>query len=73
MSAAWFLSGMFIRNCILSTGNKSSEKKLSELEDSQGKVETELQEKITSLEKEVENANTRLADFKRRGAVFTPF
>ncbi|XP_034166487.2 nucleoprotein TPR isoform X3 [Pangasianodon hypophthalmus] len=47
--------------------NKSSEKKLSELEDSQGKVEAELQEKIRNLEKEVENANTRLADFKRRG------
>ncbi|KAK3560903.1 hypothetical protein QTP86_022909 [Hemibagrus guttatus] len=47
--------------------NKCSEKKLSELEGSQGKVETELQEKIRNLEKEVENANTCLADFKRRG------
>ncbi|XP_058269448.1 nucleoprotein TPR isoform X3 [Hemibagrus wyckioides] len=47
--------------------NKSSEKKLSELEGSQGKVEAELQEKIRNLEKEVENANTCLADFKRRG------
>lgn len=52
------------------TANKSSEKKISELEGSQGKVEAELQEKIRNLEREVENANTRLADFKRRGAVF---
>ncbi|GAA6102968.1 nucleoprotein TPR isoform X3 [Tachysurus ichikawai] len=47
--------------------NNISEKKLSELEGSQGKVEAELQEKIRNLEKEVENANTCLADFKRRG------
>uniref|UniRef100_W5UJA0 Nucleoprotein TPR n=1 Tax=Ictalurus punctatus TaxID=7998 RepID=W5UJA0_ICTPU len=47
--------------------SKISEKKLSELEGSQGKVEAELQEKIRNLEKEVENANTHLADFKRRG------
>ncbi|KAM9468929.1 nucleoprotein TPR-like isoform 3-T3 [Clarias gariepinus] len=47
--------------------NKITEKKLSELENSQGKVEAELQEKIKNLEKEVENANKHLADFKRRG------
>ncbi|TSN03387.1 Nucleoprotein TPR [Bagarius yarrelli] len=47
--------------------NKVFEKKIAELEGSQGKVEAELQEKIRNLEKEVENANTRLADFKRRG------
>lgn len=55
--------------CFLPTANKSLEKKLSELEASQGKVEAELQENIRNLEKEVENANTCLADFKRRGAV----
>ncbi|KAI5099153.1 nucleoprotein TPR isoform X2, partial [Silurus meridionalis] len=47
--------------------NKTSEKKLSELEGSQGTVKAELQERISTLEKEVENANTCLADFKRRG------
>lgn len=56
--------------CFLPTASKSSEKKLAELEDSQGKVEAELQEKIRNLEKEAENATTQLADFKRRGAVF---
>lgn len=61
---------MYIRKCFLPTANNISEKKLSELEGSQGKVEAELQEKIRNLEKEVENANTCLADFKRRGAVF---
>lgn len=65
------VSSMFMWNC--QTDNKSSEQKLSELESSQGKVEAELQEKIRSLEKEVENANTNLADFKRRGADFHPY
>lgn len=64
------VSSMCIWKCFLPTANKSCEKKLSELEDSQGKVEAELQEKIRNLEKEVESANTHLADFKRRGAVF---
>ncbi|XP_062873069.1 nucleoprotein TPR isoform X2 [Trichomycterus rosablanca] len=47
--------------------SKATEKKFAELEGSQGKVEAELQEKIKCLEKELENAKTSLADFKRRG------
>ncbi|XP_051554060.1 nucleoprotein TPR-like isoform X2 [Myxocyprinus asiaticus] len=47
--------------------NKGTQKKLSELEGVREKVESELQEKMRNLEKELENANTRHADFKRRG------
>ncbi|XP_076833031.1 nucleoprotein TPR isoform X2 [Brachyhypopomus gauderio] len=47
--------------------NKTTEKKLSDLEGSQSKVQDELQEKIRNLEKELENSNTSLANFKRRG------
>ncbi|XP_073732494.1 nucleoprotein TPR [Misgurnus anguillicaudatus] len=46
---------------------KDTEKKLSELAGLREKAESELQEKIRNLEKELENSNTRLADFKRRG------
>uniref|UniRef100_A0A4W4GVR7 Nucleoprotein TPR n=1 Tax=Electrophorus electricus TaxID=8005 RepID=A0A4W4GVR7_ELEEL len=49
--------------------NKTTEKKLSDLEGSQSKMEDELQEKIRNLEKELENANTSLTNFKRRGSV----
>lgn len=61
---------MIISSMFIWTDGKNCEQKLSELEGSQGKVEAELQEKIRNLEKEVENANTHLADFKRRGADF---
>lgn len=46
---------------------KDTEKKLSELAGLREKAESDLQEKIRNLEKELENSNTRLADFKRRG------
>uniref|UniRef100_A0A8C1ZSX1 Nucleoprotein TPR n=1 Tax=Cyprinus carpio TaxID=7962 RepID=A0A8C1ZSX1_CYPCA len=41
--------------------------KLSELQSVREKAESDLHEKVRHLEKELENANTRLADFKRRG------
>uniref|UniRef100_A0A673I8T5 Nucleoprotein TPR n=1 Tax=Sinocyclocheilus rhinocerous TaxID=307959 RepID=A0A673I8T5_9TELE len=47
--------------------NKGTEKKLSELQGVREKAESDLHEKVGHLEKELENANTRLADFKRRG------
>uniref|UniRef100_A0A671P6S4 Nucleoprotein TPR n=1 Tax=Sinocyclocheilus anshuiensis TaxID=1608454 RepID=A0A671P6S4_9TELE len=47
--------------------NKGSEKKLSDLQSVRERAESDLQEKVRHLEKELENANTRLADFKRRG------
>uniref|UniRef100_A0A672P1G1 Nucleoprotein TPR n=1 Tax=Sinocyclocheilus grahami TaxID=75366 RepID=A0A672P1G1_SINGR len=45
----------------------STEKKLSDLQSVRERAESDLQEKVRHLEKELENANTRLADFKRRG------
>ncbi|XP_051556343.1 nucleoprotein TPR-like isoform X2 [Myxocyprinus asiaticus] len=47
--------------------NKDTQKKLSELAGMREKAESELHEKVRNLEKELENADTRLADFKRRG------
>ncbi|XP_052403719.1 nucleoprotein TPR [Carassius gibelio] len=47
--------------------NKGTEKKLSELQSVRERAEADLQEKVRHLEKELENANTRLADLKRRG------
>ncbi|XP_051989723.1 nucleoprotein TPR-like isoform X2 [Xyrauchen texanus] len=47
--------------------NKDTQKKLSELVGMREKAESELHEKVRNLEKELENADTRLADFKRRG------
>uniref|UniRef100_A0A8C2HDE9 Nucleoprotein TPR n=1 Tax=Cyprinus carpio TaxID=7962 RepID=A0A8C2HDE9_CYPCA len=47
--------------------NKGTDKKLSELQSVREKAESDLHEKVRHLEKELENANTRLADFKRRG------
>uniref|UniRef100_A0A8B9J840 Nucleoprotein TPR n=1 Tax=Astyanax mexicanus TaxID=7994 RepID=A0A8B9J840_ASTMX len=47
--------------------DSTEEKKLSDVESSRGKVETELQEKIKNLQKELEESNKRLAEFKRRG------
>uniref|UniRef100_A0AAR2LMH3 Nucleoprotein TPR n=1 Tax=Pygocentrus nattereri TaxID=42514 RepID=A0AAR2LMH3_PYGNA len=48
--------------------NKTTEKKLSDLEASRRKAEAQLQEKIRNLEKELENSNTCLTEFKRRGS-----
>uniref|UniRef100_A0A672T0U3 Nucleoprotein TPR n=1 Tax=Sinocyclocheilus grahami TaxID=75366 RepID=A0A672T0U3_SINGR len=50
-----------------STANKGTEKKLSELQSVREKAESDLHEKVGHLEEELENANTRLADLKRRG------
>uniref|UniRef100_A0A672SZF6 Nucleoprotein TPR n=1 Tax=Sinocyclocheilus grahami TaxID=75366 RepID=A0A672SZF6_SINGR len=49
-----------------STANKGTEKKLSELQSVREKAESDLHEKVGHLEEELENANTRLADLKRR-------
>lgn len=52
---------------LLSTANKGTEKKLSELQAVREKADSDLHEKVRNLEKELEHSNTRLADFKRRG------
>ncbi|XP_048845940.1 nucleoprotein TPR isoform X2 [Brienomyrus brachyistius] len=49
--------------------NKATEGRLAEAVASKEKVEVELKEKITSLEKELENANTLLSDSKRKAGV----
>uniref|UniRef100_A0A3B3T983 Nucleoprotein TPR n=1 Tax=Paramormyrops kingsleyae TaxID=1676925 RepID=A0A3B3T983_9TELE len=49
--------------------NKATEGRLAEAMASKEKVEAELKEKISSLEKELENANTLLSDSKRKAGV----
>ncbi|KAL4635951.1 nucleoprotein TPR-like [Arapaima gigas] len=49
--------------------NKATEGKLAEVVSLKDKMEVELKEKITSLEKELENANTLLSDCKRKAGV----
>ncbi|XP_036378661.1 translocated promoter region b, nuclear basket protein isoform X2 [Megalops cyprinoides] len=47
--------------------NKATEARLLEMKESKDQVEAELKDKISSLEKELENANVLLSDTKRRG------
>ncbi|XP_056597198.1 nucleoprotein TPR [Triplophysa dalaica] len=49
------------------SANKLTENKLSELQGGREKAESEVQVKLRNLEKELENSNTSLADFKRKG------
>lgn len=51
------------------TANKLTENKLSELQGGREKAESDVQVKLRNLEEELENSNTSLADFKRRGNV----
>uniref|UniRef100_A0A672NVA2 Nucleoprotein TPR n=1 Tax=Sinocyclocheilus grahami TaxID=75366 RepID=A0A672NVA2_SINGR len=47
--------------------NKLLKEAMQDLQSVRERAESDLQEKVRHLEKELENANTRLADFKRRG------
>uniref|UniRef100_A0A9J8AC26 Nucleoprotein TPR n=1 Tax=Cyprinus carpio carpio TaxID=630221 RepID=A0A9J8AC26_CYPCA len=47
--------------------NKLLKEAMQELQSVRERAESDLQEKVRHLEKELENANTRLADLKRRG------
>uniref|UniRef100_A0A673GX79 Nucleoprotein TPR n=1 Tax=Sinocyclocheilus rhinocerous TaxID=307959 RepID=A0A673GX79_9TELE len=47
--------------------NKLLKEAMQELQSVRERAESDLQEKVRHLEKELENANTRLTDFKRRG------
>uniref|UniRef100_A0A672NUV1 Nucleoprotein TPR n=1 Tax=Sinocyclocheilus grahami TaxID=75366 RepID=A0A672NUV1_SINGR len=47
--------------------NRAVEELNKLLKEAMERAESDLQEKVRHLEKELENANTRLADFKRRG------
>ncbi|NWX91057.1 TPR protein, partial [Nothoprocta ornata] len=51
--------------------NKATQEHLAEVEESKAAVEKELREKISKLEKELENANDLLSATKRKGAILS--
>ncbi|XP_010135775.1 PREDICTED: nucleoprotein TPR, partial [Buceros rhinoceros silvestris] len=51
--------------------NKATQEHLSEVEESKAVMEKELREKISKLEKELENANDLLSATKRKGAILS--
>ncbi|NXN10944.1 TPR protein, partial [Indicator maculatus] len=51
--------------------NKATQEHLAEVEESKAVMEKELQEKISKLEKELENANDLLSATKRKGAILS--
>ncbi|NWZ20328.1 TPR protein, partial [Asarcornis scutulata] len=59
------------KNCLLILANKATQEHLAELEESKAVVEKELGEKISKLEKELENANDLLSTTKRKGAILS--
>ncbi|NXG62518.1 TPR protein, partial [Hemiprocne comata] len=52
-------------------GHKATQEHLAEVELSKAEMEKELQEKISKLEKELENANDLLSATKRKGAILS--
>lgn len=54
---------------MLILANKATQEHLAELEESKAVVEKELGEKISKLEKELENANDLLSTTKRKGNI----
>ncbi|NWI08052.1 TPR protein, partial [Crypturellus soui] len=51
--------------------NKATQEHLAEVEESKAAMEKELKEKISKLEKELENANDLLSATKRKGAILS--
>ncbi|KFW75401.1 Nucleoprotein TPR, partial [Phalacrocorax carbo] len=51
--------------------NKATQEHLAEVEESKAVIEKELREKISKLEKELENANDLLSATKRKGAILS--
>ncbi|XP_063021511.1 nucleoprotein TPR isoform X1 [Melospiza melodia melodia] len=51
--------------------NKAAQEHLAEVEESKATMEKELREKISKLEKELENANDLLSATKRKGAILS--
>ncbi|XP_062353871.1 nucleoprotein TPR isoform X3 [Cinclus cinclus] len=51
--------------------NKAAQEHLAEVEESKAAMEKELREKISKLEKELENANDLLSATKRKGAILS--
>ncbi|NXV99399.1 TPR protein, partial [Fregetta grallaria] len=60
-------------NCLsyLILANKATQEHLAEVEESKAIMEKELREKISKLEKELENANDLLSATKRKGAILS--
>ncbi|NWX44659.1 TPR protein, partial [Steatornis caripensis] len=60
-------------NCLsdLILANKATQEHLAEVEQSKAVMEKELREKISKLEKELENANDLLSATKRKGAILS--
>ncbi|NWH20053.1 TPR protein, partial [Grus americana] len=60
-------------NCLsdLILANKATQEHLTEVEESKAVMEKELKEKISKLEKELENANDLLSATKRKGAILS--
>ncbi|NXX56833.1 TPR protein, partial [Scopus umbretta] len=60
-------------NCLsdLILANKATQEHLAEVEGSKAVMEKELREKISKLEKELENANDLLSATKRKGAILS--
>lgn len=57
------------KKCLLILANKATQEHLAELEESKAVMEKELGEKISKLEKELENANDLLSTTKRKGNI----
>ncbi|NXW69821.1 TPR protein, partial [Hirundo rustica] len=55
----------------LNLANKAAQEHLAEVEESKAAMEKELREKISKLEKELENANDLLSATKRKGAILS--
>ncbi|NWQ68121.1 TPR protein, partial [Neopipo cinnamomea] len=55
----------------LIVANKAAQEHLAEVEESKAVMEKELREKISKLEKELENANDLLSATKRKGAILS--
>lgn len=53
--------------------NKAAQEHLAEVEESKAVMEKELREKISKLEKELENANDLLSATKRKGGCLSSF
>ncbi|KAF1421352.1 Nucleoprotein TPR, partial [Spheniscus humboldti] len=60
-------------NCLsdLILANKATQEHLAEVEESKAVMEKDLREKISKLEKELENANDLLSATKRKGAILS--
>ncbi|NXD29247.1 TPR protein, partial [Spelaeornis formosus] len=56
---------------VLILANKAAQEHLAEVEESKAAMEKELREKISKLEKELENANDLLSATKRKGAIMS--